>query len=80
MKFATSTDLMIPPQTTTIESQAFADISSGIKVYIPSSVKTIGRDAFDNVEDLTIYGEIGSYAETFARENSIAFEVTGEME
>ena len=46
-------------------------------VTIPSSVTTIGEDAFEGCDNLTIHGKAGSYAERYARENSIPFVEAG---
>ena len=42
-------------------------------VIIPASVTYIGADAFAGCTKLTIYGEAGTYAETYARDNNIDF-------
>ena len=57
-----------------IETFAFYNCTSLQKVYIPSSVSEIDYTAFINCSELTIYGEKGSYAETFAKEKNIPFE------
>ena len=57
-----------------IETFAFYNCTSLKKVYIPSSVSEIDYTAFINCSELTIYGEKGSYAETFAKEKNIPFE------
>jgi hypothetical protein len=45
-------------------------------VTIPNSVTSIGDRAFEYCsDDLTIYGDVGSYAETYAKKNSIPFDV-----
>ena len=44
------------------------------KVLIPETVTSIGSNAFYNCTKMTIYGLPGSYAETFANNNSIPFE------
>ncbi|MGM9978878.1 MAG: leucine-rich repeat protein [Clostridium sp.] len=57
-----------------IKKWAFRNCESLEKVIIPVSVKEIYEDAFDGCsENLVIYGEKGSYAETYAKENSIPF-------
>ena len=43
------------------------------KVVIPPSVTSIGEYAFYHCTDFIIYGEKGSYAETYASENGIPF-------
>ena len=43
------------------------------KAYIPSTVKSIGYEAFYKCENLTIYGIANSYAQTYANDNNIPF-------
>ena len=50
------------------------------KIQIPSSVKEIADDAFQNCKNFTIYGYKNSYAETYANENNIPFVQIGIME
>lgn len=49
--------------------------SSLTKVYLPNSVEEIAEDAFANIDmkELTILGEKGSVAETFAKDHQINF-------
>jgi len=42
---------------------------------IPASVTFIHEYAFDHTRLQTVYGAAGSYAETWAREKGISFEV-----
>ena len=42
-------------------------------IYIPTAVSEIGSAAFESRDSLTIYGEEGSYAQTYAAENDIPF-------
>ena len=68
------TSIYIPEGVTEIRSDTFAYCSNLTSVYIPASVDYIGNGAFNPVADgFTIYGEPGSYAETYAKENGIAF-------
>jgi hypothetical protein len=54
------------------------DVFSGCtaleKVYIPSNITTINANIFKDCPNVTIYGEAGSAAETYANENDIPFE------
>lgn len=61
-----------------IRQNAFSSCHSLESIAIPDSVTSIGEDAIPNDGDVTIYGKAGSYAETYAAENGIAFS-TGEM-
>ena len=56
-----------------IKSRAFLDCYSLKTLAIPKSVTEIETDALPEYENLTIYGEAGSYAETYANENNIKF-------
>jgi Leucine-rich repeat (LRR) protein len=72
------TSVTIPNGVTSIGSYAFSGCSSLTNVTIPDSVTSIGNSAFDYYfDDLTIYGYSGSYAETYANENSIRFVALG---
>ena len=66
-------EIVIPDTVTAIDSLAFADCNNLKKVVIPDSVTDIRADAFKNCPDLTIEGNSGSYAQTFAQENGITF-------
>ena len=68
------TEIVIPSSVKSIGERAFRYSDSLSKVYIPASVKTIGDDAFADCY-ATIYGEPGSYAEKYAKENDISFAV-----
>ena len=66
---------------TIIEDYAFDTCVGLTNIVIPNSVTTIGKDAFSSkiydfikLENLTIYAHSGSYAEEYAKENSISFE------
>lgn len=74
------TEVIIPETVTTISGQypytgAFYKCEKLKKVLIPSTVVSISENAFANSPDLTIYGEEGSVAETYASENSIPFDL-----
>ena len=57
-----------------IGPQAFADCPLLEAVVIPDSVTSISNDAFENAsEDLVIYCNEGSYAQTYATENNIKY-------
>ena len=67
------TCITIPDSVTSIGGSAFSDCNSLTSITIPNSVTNIGGNAFYNCDNLTIYGYSGSYAETYANENSIPF-------
>ena len=56
-----------------IGQKAFYNCSNMESIIIPPNVKSIGNDVFHNCKKLTIYGFSGSYAETYANTNGIAF-------
>lgn len=58
---------------TIIGEGAFDSCASLKRILIPSSVTTIGFGAFFGCKNLTIYAPVGSYAETYAKENNIPF-------
>ena len=65
--------LRIPRRVTTIGNNAFKDCVKLTSITIPRSVTKISSNAFSYPKILTIYGVAGTYAETFAKENSIKF-------
>ena len=73
--FADCSDLteVIISEGVKIIEDAFDGCSSLEKITIPKSVKEIGDYAFWYCPKVTIYGESGSYAEQYAKENGIPF-------
>ncbi len=72
----TVTSVNIQSNIISIGNNAFSGCSSMKTIVIPSNVTSIGSDAFSNCDDnLTIYGEVGSYAQTYANQNNIKFAV-----
>ena len=68
------TEFIVPDSVTTIGYQVFSDCENLVKVTIPKSVTTIGKAIFESCsDDVTIYGEKGSYAETYANRFGIPF-------
>ncbi|MBR4200856.1 MAG: leucine-rich repeat protein [Oscillospiraceae bacterium] len=67
----------IPASVTSIGIDAFACCVGLTEIIIPTSVTVIGERAFFGCDNLTLKGYSGSYAETFAKENNIPFEVIG---
>ena len=56
-----------------IDSNAFANCTNLTSITIPATVTSINDTAFDNDYQFSIYGDSGSYAETFALNNDIPF-------
>lgn len=68
------TEFTVPDTVTSIGAGAFSDCENLVKVTIPKTVTKIGDDIFEGgSEDVTIYGEKGSYAEKYANKNDIPF-------
>ena len=67
----THADLLLPADLTKIESEALAGGVFG-SVFIPDGTMSIADDAFGNRE-IVIFGELGSFAETYARDNGYCF-------
>ncbi len=75
-------ELSLPDNLTTIVSNnssvftysAFKDCTSLKYIRIPENVVSIGAGAFDDCEDLIIFGKAGSVAEDYATNNNIDFE------
>ncbi|MBQ2742299.1 MAG: leucine-rich repeat protein, partial [Oscillospiraceae bacterium] len=69
------TSITIPDSVTSIGDDAFGYCRSLTSVTIPDSVTSIGNYAFYNCTNLVIYGFAGSYAQSYAKTNDIAFEL-----
>ena len=68
------TEFTVPDTITSIGARAFSYCENLDKVTIPKTVTKIGDDIFEGgSEDVTIYGEKGSYAEKYANKNDISF-------
>ena len=70
------TSITIPSSVTSIGYAAFQSCTGLTSITIPGSVTSIGDYAFSGCSNLTIYGKSGSYAETYANNNSIPFVAT----
>lgn len=66
-------EVVLPDTATSIGTYAFKGCTGLTSVTIPSSVKSINANSFADCNNLTIYGQAGSYAETYANNNSISF-------
>lgn len=56
-----------------IESEAFSKYNKLTDVIIPPNVKNIGSSNFESIENITIHGYSGTYAEKYARKYNINF-------
>ncbi len=70
------TSVTIPTSVTSIGYGAFEHCTGLTSITIPASVTEIGYHTFNGCNNLTIYGNTGSYAETYAKNNSIPFTAT----
>lgn len=67
-------EVVIPVGTESIAMQAFALCANLKSITIPDSVTSIGQMAFTRCPELTMIGNAGSYAATYAQNNSIAYD------
>ncbi len=67
------TKIMIPESVTSIGDTAFASCKNLSSITIPRSVTEIGPRAFEACNAVVIKGNIGSYAEQFAKQHDIPF-------
>ncbi|MBR4892957.1 MAG: leucine-rich repeat protein [Clostridia bacterium] len=66
-------EIVISENITHIGDKTFYGCINVQKATIPNTVTTIGDNAFKNCDELTIYGETGTYAQTYAAKNEIPF-------
>lgn len=66
-------EVELPDSLKSIGTNAFKGCTNLAKVTIPSSVTSINANSFADCANLKIYGEAGSYAETYASNSSIPF-------
>ena len=66
-------EIVVPSKVTRIGTAVFSNCTSLKKIVIPTSVTSITNSAFDGSPNVVIYGENGSFAETFANEHNIPF-------
>ncbi|WP_206425702.1 fibronectin type III domain-containing protein [Ruminococcus sp. Marseille-P6503] len=70
------TEITIPDSVTSIRNCAFSSCTNLKTIKIPSSVTSIGNWAFSSCPNLTLICEKGSYAHTYAKDNSIPYRLT----
>ncbi|MBR4501845.1 MAG: leucine-rich repeat protein [Clostridia bacterium] len=64
--------VLIPGRVTDIGARAFADAPALRQIYIPSNVTSIAGNAFEN-DNVMIFGQPGTYAESYAADHGIPF-------
>ena len=69
------TEIVLPESVKTISGQAFGYNSNLVNVYMPESLTSIAANAFVNSKKVVLNVVEGSYAETFAKDNDISYEV-----
>ncbi len=72
---STLASVSIPASVRTIEYGAFRGCEALTQLSVPSSVTSIGSGAFDGCPSLTLLVANGSFAHTYAKQNSIDFKV-----
>ena len=65
----------IPESVTNIDYYAFMDCNNLKSIIIPDKVVSIAEETFDNSDNLTIYGNKDSYAQQYAQEQKIKFDL-----
>ncbi len=72
-------NVIIPTNTKTINNYAFDDCYSLHSILIPSTITHLERTTIEISVALTIYGDVGSYAQSFATSNNIKFRTVAEF-
>lgn len=69
-------NVVLPDSLTYIGAAAFGGCSNLSRLDVSKNVTYIGENAFSGCSNLVIYTTSGSYAETYAKEHGIAFQLT----
>ena len=72
------TDIAMPDSVTKIGESAFSNCQTLTSITIPKRVTNIGKNAFQDCPNLVIHAPVGSYAEQYAKKNSIPFQTMEE--
>lgn len=67
------TSIVIPYNVTAIKDYAFVNNPKMLEITIPRKTTTINSNAFSYKSKTTVYGIVGTYAETFAADNNMKF-------
>ncbi len=65
--------MTLPDSLTTLDTEAFVSCDALAQMNVSENVKNIGPDAFIGCPKLKLYGQAGSYAELYAKENGLSF-------
>jgi hypothetical protein len=65
--------IWLPEGITAIGNRAFADCEYLTGIYIPDSCETIAENAFEDTEQVVIFGKTGSAAQDYAEQKRILF-------
>ncbi len=68
------TEIVLPYRVAEVKDHAFTNCVKLASVTVPQATEKISAAAFSYPGNMTIYGISGSYAETYANENGIAFQ------
>ena len=68
-------EIKLPQSLRRIEERAFSRCESLRRIEIGENTTDIADNAFERCDNLTIYGKAGSYAESYAKEQNIPFEI-----
>lgn len=67
-------EIVIPDSVNAIQHDAFSGCTNLKRITIPASIETIGETILANCSaELVVYGYAGSRAESYVKENSLAF-------
>ena len=67
------TEINIPDNVTSIGDYAFYNCSGIVNLFTTSKITSIGNYAFSGCSKLTVFGNKGSYTETYCSEKSVPF-------
>ena len=69
--------VQLPESVESIGSRAFADCNNLRCIYIPEKTTRVSNNAFENNQNLTIWGAEGSYVEFYAGKMGYVFKIIG---
>lgn len=69
------TEVILPSGLTSLGRYTFLGCSALAELYVPASVLSIGEDAFPDEGNFTLLVEANSYAETYAKQHGVQYQV-----